>query len=127
MGMFDWYEPEPPICCPVCGKALTEWQGKDGPRLLFVWRQGFAAPVEHRGDGEDFQVSDTDLQHWRLPSEFDFYSYDCECPYPVEAIGRTENEVWTLVEVITAENASQRKEERRGEFKARLKWLNSRK
>jgi hypothetical protein len=125
MGMFDWFQPEPQQKCPVCDKILSEWQGYDGPCLLFVWRQGAAAPVAHRGDGEDFQVSDSDLNNWRLPNEFVFYSYDCQCPYPVEAKGRTENEVWASTELINASNARQRKSERKGEFKQRLKWLAS--
>jgi hypothetical protein len=36
MGMFDWYKPEPLLDCPVCGKTLSEWQGKDADCLLFV-------------------------------------------------------------------------------------------
>jgi hypothetical protein len=28
--MFDWYQPEPPLNCPVCGEALSEWQGEFG-------------------------------------------------------------------------------------------------
>jgi hypothetical protein len=125
MGMFDWYNPEPSLNCPTCGKQLSDWQGKDAACLLFVWQQGFANPIEHKGDGEDFQVSDSDLKDWKLPNQFSFYSYDCDCPYPVEAIGRTENEIWTSTELITAENAEQRRDERKEEFKTRLKWLQS--
>ena len=125
MGMFDWYKPKPTLNCPVCRQTLTDWQGKDGPCLLFVWEQGFADPLKHLGDGESFQVSDSDLKEWKLPDEFGIYSFDCECPFPVEAIGRTENEVWTATELITVENVRQQKSERKAEFKARLKWLQS--
>ena len=51
MGMFDWYKPVPLLNCPVCGKTLSEWQGKDADCLLFVWQQGLANPIEHKGDG----------------------------------------------------------------------------
>jgi hypothetical protein len=125
MGMFDWYKPEPSLNCPVCSKTLSEWQGKDADCLLFVWQQGLAHPVEHKGDGEDFQVSEVDLRNFRLPKEFGFYSYDCDCPFPVQAIGKTENEVWSSSELIRAENAKQGKNERKEQFKARLIWLQS--
>lgn len=125
MSLFDWYEPEPPLSCPVCGAALPEWQGTNGPCLLFVWRQGLIAPVEHRGDGEDFQVYDADLKRWKLPEEFVIVSHDCPCPYPVQAIGHTEQGVWARTVLVTAENARQEKHERKNEFKARLKWLQS--
>lgn len=125
MGLFDWYKPNPSLNCPVCGETLSEWQGKDGPCLLFVWQQGFVNPVKHLGDGEGFQVSDSDLKNLKLPKEFGIYSYDCECAFPVEAMCRTENDVWTETELITAENARQQKRERKADFKARLKWLES--
>ena len=111
--------------CPVCGKTLSEWQGKDANCLLFVWQQGFAHPIEHKGDGDDFQISEADLKSYKLPKEFGFYSFDCDCPFPVEAVGRTVNDVWTSTELITAENVKQGKEERKEQFNARLKWLQS--
>ena len=50
MGMFDWYVPDPPLKCPVCGTLLERWQGKDGPCALLVWKQGEAVPVAMRAD-----------------------------------------------------------------------------
>ena len=114
--MFDWYKPAPPLNCPVCGKSLSEWQGKDSYCLLFVWQQGFAHPIEHKGDGEDFQVVESDLKNFTLPNQFGIYSYDCDCPYPVEAICRTEDEIWISTELITEENPKQKKIERKAEF-----------
>ena len=46
MGMFDYYEPDPALACPVCRAPLAGWQGKDGPCALLVWRQGVASPVD---------------------------------------------------------------------------------
>ena len=119
MGMFDWYEPDPPLACPVCGQALSEWQGKDGPCALFVWRQGYAAPLRQCVDAE-IRLSDDELKHWCLPAEFWIGSSDCACPFEVVAIGRTEHGIWTSTDLITAENARQLSHERRGDFKVRL-------
>ena len=90
-----------------------------------MWQQGLPNPIEHQGDDKDFQVSNSQLKNWKLPEQFGIYSYDCDCPFPVEAIGRTENEVWTSTELVTVENAQQRKSERKEEFKDRLNWLQS--
>lgn len=48
MGMFDDYEPVPPIACPVDGRILEDWQGKDGPNMLNHYRQG--EPIEDPDD-----------------------------------------------------------------------------
>ena len=50
MGMFDWYQPDPPIVCD--GLEVVDWQGGDGPCALYVWRQHFAAPVDQVVDSE---------------------------------------------------------------------------
>jgi hypothetical protein len=60
-----------------------------------------------------------------MPDEFVINSYDCECPFPVEAVGCTENDVWTTTELITVGNIRQKKTERKAELKAGLKWLES--
>jgi hypothetical protein len=66
------------------------------------------------------------LKSYNLPKEFGFYSFDCDCPYPIEAVGRTDGGgVWTSTELITAKNTQQGKEERKEQFKARLNWLQS--
>jgi hypothetical protein len=98
MGMFDYYEPVPSLSCPVCGHALTEWQGKSGPCGLFIWRQGYTAPIGQSVDDE-VKLSSEELSQWRLPAEFDLYSYDCPCPFPVDAIGRTQDGVWMVTEL----------------------------
>lgn len=50
MGMFDHFEPVPPI--EVDGVVLSGWQGKAGPCALYIWRQGKASPIEHAVDQE---------------------------------------------------------------------------
>lgn len=121
MGMFDSYEPVPPLACVVCGQPLSEWQGKHGPCALFVWRQGCDAPIRQEAD-EDCRLSHEELAAWRLPTEFWIGSRDCGCPYENVAIGRTEDGVWVSTELITAQNASQGTQTR-AEWKAYLKWL----
>lgn len=98
MGMFDWYEPEPPLTCPVCGAALRERQGKDAASFLFVWRQGVASPIEQRMDADD-KAPDDDREAMRLPERFGIYSYDCAEHPCVEAVCSTEGDVWTRTEV----------------------------
>lgn len=98
--MFDYYEPQPPVQCDSCGHIVEEWQGKDGPNALFVWRQGFAAPVEQKVD-EECKLSPQDLAKWHLPQKFSITPSVvncCECPH--EGIGRLENGVWTALEII---------------------------
>ena len=46
MGMFDYYEPVPPLDCPWCGEAFVTWQGYDGPCALFV-EVGGALVLDH--------------------------------------------------------------------------------
>lgn len=122
MGMFDSCIPDPPLKCPVCGALLPDWQGKDGGCGLFVWRQGFATPVD-QAVSEDVRLTETELASRRLPNRFEIRSYDCDCPFPVEATGSCVDGVWVRTEVVTAATARQKPEERRGPFKARLRWL----
>lgn len=122
MGMFDWYEPEPALNCPVCGKPLDHWQGKDGPCGLFVWRQGVPSPVEQRVDDECRLPAD-ELKTVRLPQEFIIYTDCCGGRLWVEAIGRCKQDTWADTEPVTGDRVKQRPEERRGTFKARMKWF----
>ena len=66
MGMFDWYKPCGEIECPVCGVVLKEWQGKDGPNALFVWREEEGAPVDQLID-EDAKISEERGEHLDYP------------------------------------------------------------
>ena len=121
MGMFDYYEPEAKLRCPACNKTLWEWQGKDGRNGLLVWRQGIAAPVDQQAD--DANLDAEDREKLRLPETFEIHSYDCGCPFPVEARCRSIDGVWTETELITADNATQRPREGAWQFRARLRWL----
>jgi hypothetical protein len=98
MGMFDWYRPTGDLKCPACGRPLTTWQGKDGPRALFVWQQGEAAPVAQEAD-DDVQLAKGERQGIRLPSRFTIYSYDCPDHHPVDADCVCVGEVWATTSI----------------------------
>ena len=40
----DHYEPKPTIMCPICGTALKQWKGGEGPCLGLLWREFVAEP-----------------------------------------------------------------------------------
>ena len=122
MGMLDSYLPDPPLNCPVCGAALSDWQGKDGDCGILVWRQGLAAPIE-QAVPDEVRIADAERLALRLPPTFGIYSDHCGCPFPVDAIGTCTDGVWVRSEVITAATARQKPGERRGTFKARMNWL----
>ncbi len=98
MGMFDSFKPARPLTCPACGLPLRRWQGKDGPCVLFVWREGVASPIDQEVD-EDIRALIPDRERQRLPKTFTIYSYDCPRHQPVDALCSTENNVWTRTEV----------------------------
>ena len=123
MGMFDEYIPDPPLNCPACGSELDGWQGKDGPSALMVWRQGIAGPIDQAIEDEDVRLEPERLAEFRLPEEFEIYATCCVPEFLVEAVCTASDGVWSHTEMITAEMAKQSKQERRGQFKARLRWL----
>ncbi|MBL0870333.1 MAG: hypothetical protein IBJ18_07150 [Phycisphaerales bacterium] len=91
MGMFDWYTPLPPVPCPWCGRAISEWQGKDGPCAMLVYEQGRAAPVEQRVSA-DCQVSIQNRDTMLLPSHFRMIGSCCSSEIHVE--GESVDGVW---------------------------------
>lgn len=93
MGMFDWYQPFPDLECPTCGALLKEWQGKHGPCGLFLWKQGFAAPIDQLVD-EECRIGMEQLSQKRLPQEFEIYSYDCSSHQPVSALCKCVDGAW---------------------------------
>ncbi len=101
--MFDWYEPEAAITCPACGTALRQWQGKDGPCALFVWRQGVAAPVEHRVD-DDCKLAPDEMRSTRLRGDVTIHSYDCG-QHVVDARAVVREGVWRTTEIIDVRDA----------------------
>ena len=119
MGLFDSYEPVPPLDCPVCGSPLDGWQGKDVPCALFFWRQGETAPV-------DQDVPDElkgDFSKARLPADFEIRTPCCGGRFFVTAHCTAPSGAWLDCTLETAENATQRQEERRADFKQRQAWL----
>jgi hypothetical protein len=120
MGMFDYYRPVPPISCPSCGTPLNEWQGKDGPTALFVWEQGKAAPVD-QAVGESMKCEDPG--DWVLPARFIIYAYCESCRRLVEAVGYSDNEIWTRTELHSPDNAWRRDDESRSEFARRIEEM----
>ncbi len=123
MGMFDYYIPDPPLRCPVCGSALDDWQGKDGPNALMVWQQGVAAPIDQAIDDEEVRLEPHRLAKFRLPQIFSIYLWCCGGRFDLEADCRTTDGIWSCTELVTADTATQNKQERRGDFKARMRWL----
>jgi hypothetical protein len=123
MSLFDYYQPEPRLHCPVCRRPLeSEWQGKDGSCAMFVWRQGTAAPIEQRVD-DDIRWSENELSRFRLPPMFLIRTRCCGGQFAVEAECKTTDGVWSNTILVTAANARQRKVERKRDFNARLRWL----
>jgi hypothetical protein len=122
MAMFDSFEPIPALMCPVCGGRLAGWQGKDGPNLLLVWRQGTATPVDQSVPDEN-KGEPAALDSLRLPPQFEIYAPCCGGRFFVTAFCAAPDGVWSMTVLETAANARQRREERRGDFKARLAWL----
>jgi hypothetical protein len=94
MGMFDTFIAEPPLRCRSCGSAVSDFQGKDGPCALFVWKQGVAGPVQQTVD-EEYAVSDAERATFRLPDEFEFHA-DCpRCHAWITGTGYCSSHVWT--------------------------------
>jgi hypothetical protein len=80
MGMYDYYEPDPPMECPKCGGRLSGWQGKDIHSALLVWRQGVAAPVDQRVDPEVRALPER-MATFRVSPVFWIYGGECDCGY----------------------------------------------
>jgi|SRR3954469_19289873 hypothetical protein len=106
MGMFDHFEPVPPVKCPRCGAELRDWQGKEEGCNQYLWRQREAAPVAHVVD-EQGKWSRERLEALRLPApEFQIYA-GCRCGYWALLVCTCADSVWTesrLHEEHTDEN-----------------------
>jgi len=100
MSMFDWYRPTSTAKCPQCGAALKEWQGKDGPCALFIWKQGHRNPIDQQVEDEELQWSDEERRRFVLPEHFVIYSYDCPNHQPVEAKCTCIDGVWSNLEIV---------------------------
>ena len=98
VGMFDNYEPLPPIACPVCGSPSVGWQGKDGPCALFLWRQGEPHAVDQPIDG-DAGIERSRFADFSLPPEFAMLGR-CANGHQYQAAGRAPEGVWTESELL---------------------------
>ena len=99
MGMFDWYRPKGHRECPACGNPLPEWQGKDGPNALFVWREGTVHAVDQAAS-DDAKISPEMRMRYRLPDTFLIYSYDCLAHKPIYATCKTSSEAWSETTIM---------------------------
>jgi hypothetical protein len=98
MGMFDYYDPQPPVHCPMCQAPLTGWQGKEGPGALLRWRQGALRAVDQLVD--DGKLDATARQRVTLPTAFELYTTSCDRHW-VQAVGRCVGDTWTSTDMVT--------------------------
>ena len=123
MGMFDSYNPSPPLTCPGCRRVLTGWQGKDGACLLLHWQQGERFPTATDWPQDSIQNQDVDAflkSCDTLPDNFAFYSYDCDCDRRVVAFGQCTGGIWLTTELETHVNATPEATESDREFRKRV-------
>lgn len=93
MGMFDEYEPAPPLVCATCGEVLSGWQSKDGPCALLVWREGCSSPVGQRAD-PDCRLPKDKLARFQLATDVEIYTTCVSCRQHAEATGFLVDGVW---------------------------------
>jgi hypothetical protein len=108
--MYDYYEPVPALACLWCGGKTLMWQGKDGPNLLYVWRQGFQAPVDDASDPE-YQATEEVRLAERLPEHFTILGV-CERDHVMRAEGKCTDGVWTDLDLSVEEAKVEEKHER---------------
>jgi hypothetical protein len=126
MALFDSYQPRNAFSCPVCGTPQREWQGKDGPCGLFVFREGITGAVAQVVD-EDCLLSPAQIASQRLPDEFTIYAHDCGCAYPTVLRCRGSLGSWQATELFTGSASDRllRGAELREHWRARLCWLDT--
>jgi hypothetical protein len=103
MGLYDIYETDPPIQCPLTGALLTSFQGKCGPCGMNKWRQLVEDPVYVSGlPGSHYFGSKED--ELKLPAEFTIHtSHDGKW---YEVFCRSENGRWTTAELLSIDELS---------------------
>src|SRR5690349_327076 len=99
MSMFDFYRPAIELRCPVCLRALRDWQGKDGPNGMLVWAEGTSWPVDQLVD-EDARLTPAQRRNLALPRQFIIYSHDCPEHQPIEARGIVTDGTWTKTALL---------------------------
>ena len=81
MGLYDCFEPVPPIRCLKCKKGEVHgWQDKHSRNALFLWRQGSASPVDQPVD-DDCKISERERAARRLPSDEGLSIYGGTCDH----------------------------------------------
>ncbi len=129
MTFYDHYKLAEPIRCLVCGEVLSDWEGFDGPCVFAKARQGvsgYELSDDWGGAPSDGPILvDPSTAHAAHPDEFEIYSSSCSCAYQIVVRCTSEDGVWKTFEMLTGseDDRRQRSDERRGEYKARLKWL----
>lgn len=101
MGMFDTYEPEPALKCPMCGVDLPELQGKDGPKILATYKQGEEIPERDDWDWE----KEWGIEPDRAADQIRIYT-SCKNGHWVEAMGRLEGRRWVETTIVEAREKS---------------------
>lgn len=119
--MFDHFHPVPALKCPACGKGPYDWKGYDGPGHYLVWVQGQPAPVDQKEHDHSKLTSELRAA-FRLPGRFAIQSV-CRCSTLLEAVGWTEDGVWTRTELLNVANAVRGRFEGEEEFSKRLTAL----
>ena len=100
MGMIDYYEPDPELACPRCGRGLSGWQGKDAENALFLWKQGARHPTMQCVD-EDHRLSAEELTQFVLPEKFTIYTHcTCSTKFFLEAVGTSVDCIWLQTKLM---------------------------
>ena len=122
--MFDYHEPVPVLVCPRCGAELREWQGKDGPSALFVWRQRERYPIDQRaGDS----IEPENRLRFQLPRRFTISTNCCSREFLIDAVGEAPAGTWLTTAVVGIDDIdSHYYFEPKAKRAARKAWLGAR-
>ena len=105
MSLLDYFYPDPPIPCPVCGEVLDGWQGWGGLCMLLYWRQGERHPFDTGWDKDTIDDVGVFLESCLLPERFTISTYnDCKCQRRILAYGWCEEGVWRRTELVSHAN-----------------------
>jgi hypothetical protein len=104
--MFDTYEPQPPIDCPLCGGPSLGWKGNDGPCALFLWRQSHRHPVDQPID-EDARIERDRYSDFTLRPRFGMVGW-CANEHLYMATGQAPKGTWTTTMLIEPRSCNRR-------------------
>jgi hypothetical protein len=128
MVMFDTYIPTKKYTCPVCGTPINStWQGHDGPCALFVFKENIAGAIDQNVDS-DVVISTAEREKIQLPEKFLIHVHGCDCPYFTVLQCTAIDGVWQKTEIFTGSHEDrQQGKQTRAQWKAHLRWLESKK